>query len=532
MISPWPKAIELLLCSAPSGAGVRSWPAASRRSDRSGTPSRLPDLPATRRRRRISSSSALATAGSSAPSTSSTSPSPPPDHRDRIVVRGIVDPPRRQRQHVGLGLPVRQLDVDQAQVAHRLAPAAAQPHGVADGDPADLARFGGEPALAGQVLGQRLLELRPAPPLEHARPAVGAADRGRRRRRVARPRLGYVQREPEEARAGRASAGTAARPTAAGTRCARTARPAPGRPDARRSSSTYWANRDRFATTRIRSSSYSRTKASTLRFSGCRNSIAPRRRPCGACAGAISRFIHHSSELGCCCCASTLTALVVVLGVDDHRQVQPLRVGPREAGVAVGAPLHRRAHAVAVAEVDVVAHADLVAVVDDRRARQRRTAARSSARSRRRSLPSSGASRRRMPRLIRACGSLGVRRGTCSRAPRRSPSRASARRGCAGRWPTGSPRGSAASGRRMSMIGIAVLHPHGHEHPRHQREVEGHVALVAVAEVGDGVLGPLVGLGQQHAVRVTARRRGAAAPSGTACVSGRFSQFVPSRSYR
>ena len=40
-------------------------------------------------------------------------------------------------------------------------------------------------------------------------------------------------------------------------------------------------------------------------------------------------------------------------------------------GVAVGAPLHRRAHAVAVAEVDVVAHADLVAVVEDRRAGQR-----------------------------------------------------------------------------------------------------------------------------------------------------------------
>jgi hypothetical protein len=32
--------------------------------------------------------------------------------------------------------------------------------------------------------------------------------------------------------------------------------------------------------------------------------------------------------------------------------------------------------------------------------------------------------------------------------------------------------------------------------------VEGHVALVALAEVGDGVLGPLVGLGQQHAIGV------------------------------
>ena len=41
-----------------------------------------------------------------------------------------------------------------------------------------------------------------------------------------------------------------------------------------------------------------------------------------------------------------------------------------------------------------------------------------------------------------------------------------------------------------------------HEHARHDREVEGHVALVAVAEVLDDVLGPLVGLGQQHAVGV------------------------------
>ena len=48
-----------------------------------------------------------------------------------------------------------------------------------------------------------------------------------------------------------------------------------------------------------------------------------------------------------------------------------------------------------------------------------------------------------------------------------------------------------------------------HEQPRHEREVEGHVALVAVAEVGDGVLGPLVGLGEQHAVGVAARRCGA-----------------------
>ena len=45
---------------------------------------------------------------------------------------------------------------------------------------------------------------------------------------------------------------------------------------------------------------------------------------------------------------------------------------------------------------------------------------------------------------------------------------------------------------------VALLPPHGHEHARHEREVEAHVALVAVAEVVDDVGRPLVGLGQQH----------------------------------
>ena len=86
---------------------------------------------------------------------------------------------------------------------------------------------------------------------------------------------------------------------------------------------------------------------------------------------AMRRFVHQSSEVGLSCWFSTLSDFVVVLGIDDDRQNQPLRVGAGEAGVAVAAPLHRRAHAVAVAEEDVVAHADLVAVVEHRRAGQR-----------------------------------------------------------------------------------------------------------------------------------------------------------------
>jgi hypothetical protein len=48
----------------------------------------------------------------------------------------------------------------------------------------------------------------------------------------------------------------------------------------------------------------------------------------------------------------------------------------------------------------------------------------------------------------------------------------------------------------------AVLATQGHEHPRHHREVEGHVALVTIAEVRDHIGRPLVGLGQQHPARV------------------------------
>ena len=45
----------------------------------------------------------------------------------------------------------------------------------------------------------------------------------------------------------------------------------------------------------------------------------------------------------------------------------------------------------------------------------------------------------------------------------------------------------------------AVFHLHGDEHAGHQREVEGRMAFVAVAEVAGRVFRPLVRLGQQHA---------------------------------
>ena len=66
--------------------------------------------------------------------------------------------------------------------------------------------------------------------------------------------------------------------------------------------------------------------------------------------------------------------------IDDRGQEEALGVGPGEAGVAVGAPLHGRAHPVPVTQIDVVPHADLVAVVDDRRPRGATGEGRSSAR--------------------------------------------------------------------------------------------------------------------------------------------------------
>ncbi len=59
---------------------------------------------------------------------------------------------------------------------------------------------------------------------------------------------------------------------------------------------------------------------------------------------------------------------------------------------------------------------------------------------------------------------------------------------------------------------MAILLPQRHEHARHQREVERHVALVAVAEVGADVGRPLVRFGEQQPIGVVAHpsRRGSA----------------------
>src|SRR5579862_4989929 len=64
--------------------------------------------------------------------------------------------------------------------------------------------------------------------------------------------------------------------------------------------------------------------------------------------------------------------LIAVDRIHDRRQVEASRIRTREARIPIRCPLHRRAYAIAIAEIDVVAHTDLVAIVDDWRSGKRK----------------------------------------------------------------------------------------------------------------------------------------------------------------
>src|ERR1039457_3745346 len=55
----------------------------------------------------------------------------------------------------------------------------------------------------------------------------------------------------------------------------------------------------------------------------------------------------------------------------------------------------------------------------------------------------------------------------------------------------------------------AVFHLDGHEHARHKREMEGHVAFISVTKIGGSIFRPLVRLRQQQAVFKGAVQMGA-----------------------
>ena len=215
-------------------------------------------------------------------------------------------------------------------------------------------------------------------------------------------------------------------------------------------------------------------------------------------AAPIRRRIHHSRDDGLFCCASTLTAEGWCSGSATRGRYRRWGFAPREAGVPVLVPLHRRPYAVPVAQVDVVAHPDLVAVVDDRRAGQgeqqgvhQLDPAPVVAQQRGEAAPDPEVHPRLRVLRVHAVHVVALlvghhlERQLVVVAQERRPLPALGDRG-----------------RLVQDVDERepVLHPVRHEHPRHQGEVERHVASVAVPEVGDRVLGPLVRLGQEHPV--------------------------------
>ena len=168
--------------------------------------------------------------------------------------------------------------------------------------------------------------------------------------------------------------------------------------------------------------------------------------------------------------------------------------------------MHRRAHAVAVAKIDIVAHADLVAVIEHGRARHRQ--------------------QQRVQQLDLAAVVLEQRREAAANAE------------IDARAPVGGIE-------RPQIIALAVGH-HGERHlvmvaqkdrplravrnlrrlahdvgdrmtvllrqrhidARHQGKVERHVAFVALPEISRRLLRPDIGLGEQHAVGIAGIDRG------------------------
>ena len=212
--------------------------------------------------------------------------------------------------------------------------------------------------------------------------------------------------------------------------------------------------------------------------------------------------IHWRSPAGSRCCAPHVDRVVAVNGIHDHRRVEPLRIGARESSVAVAGPLHRRAHAPAVAEKQIVPHSDLVAVIEDRRAREREQQAGQHfdpaaivAEQRRQAMTNGQIQAALRLPGIRKIHVVPFLLG--DRFERELVVVPEEERPLTAVW---------NARRLLEHLGdrIPILQMDGQEDARHQREVMGHLRLVAVAEVGANVRWPEIRLRQQHPIRVAA----------------------------
>ena len=182
--------------------------------------------------------------------------------------------------------------------------------------------------------------------------------------------------------------------------------------------------------------------------------------------------------------------------IHDRRRVKPRGIGTGEPAVAVRSPLHRRAHAVAVAQIDIVAHADLVAVINDRRPGKRQQQ-----RVHQFDLAAVVVHQRRKPAadadIDAGAGIVGVGRPQIvaldvgDHFQRQLVMVAQKQR----------PLAIARNIRGLAQdVGNrkAILLGNGHVDPRHQREMVGHVAFIALTEIFLNILRPLIGLRQQQ----------------------------------
>ena len=175
-------------------------------------------------------------------------------------------------------------------------------------------------------------------------------------------------------------------------------------------------------------------------------------------------------------------------------------MGLRKARVAVRAPLHGRAHAVAIAQVDIIAHANLIAVVEHRRPGSENSSPCMSSIWRRSIVEQRGeaAANAEVELRFRVVGIGPVHvvtfflRHHLQREFVMIPQE-------------DGPLAGLGDGRRL-LENIdnreAIFHAERHKQARHEREMKDHMALVARAKVGHRLLRPLIGFGQEHALPV------------------------------
>src|SRR6516225_2998342 len=186
--------------------------------------------------------------------------------------------------------------------------------------------------------------------------------------------------------------------------------------------------------------------------------------------------------------------------IHDDGTIEACGVSGGKAGVAIRIPLHGRTDAIAVTEVNVIAHADFVAVVEDGRAGKGKKQAIEQFNAPAIVVDQGGEappdSEVNAHSRVRAIGevhvvALVVRHHLESQLvviPQKEAPLTCLRK----------------AGRLGDDVddGQAVFLAQGHIDARHQWKMEGHVALVAIAKVWSHIRRPLVGFGQEQAARI------------------------------